>query len=320
MAHYGCPMLAAIAAGALGLALLAYASDQFVIGAARAATLLRLSPVVIGAVVIGFGTSAPELLVSSLAAAQGTLDIAVGNIVGSNIANLTLVLGAAALVTPIVVTTAVMRREAPLSFLSVALFALLVQGGAGRLEGTVLLLAVAASLWVVLRAAREDDPLLTSEVEEFVTAGVPSPRRETVRITLGLLGTLAGAQLLVWAATTISAELGLAEGFVGLTVVAIGTSLPELATAVQAGRKGETDLIVGNLLGSNIFNSTIVAGTAAMIGPGLPIDPTLTGLATILMVGVAALASAAMATGQRVVRWEGALLLVGYAATLPFLA
>ena len=313
-------MLIAVTAGVLGLLLLSYASDQFVIGAARAATLLRLSPVVIGAVVIGFGTSAPELLVSTLAAAQGTVDVAVGNIIGSNVANLTLVLGTAALITSIAVGATVLRREAPLSMLTVVVFALLVQGGLHRWESAVLLLALAISLWLILRYARTDDPVLTGEVEEFLTSGRPSGRRESVRILLGLAGTLAGAQLLVSAATTIAAMLGLAEGFIGLSVVAIGTSLPELATAVQAARKAETGLIVGNLLGSNIFNSTVVAAAAALVAPGLPIDPTLTGLATVLMVIVAAGAAAAMVTGRRVLRWEGAALLVGYAVMLPFLA
>ena len=313
-------MLVALLAGTAGVVLLAYASDQFVIGAARAATLLRLSPIVIGAVVIGFGTSAPELLVSALAAGQGTLDVAVGNVVGSNIANLSLVLGAAALFTPIAVNATVLRREAPLSFATVVLFALLVQGGLGVLEGTVLIVALVGGLWLILRSAHEDDPTLTGEVEDFLTPGLPSPRRESIRIVAGLAGTLAGAQLLVWAATTIATELGLAEGFVGLTVVAIGTSLPELATAVQAARKSETGLIVGNLLGSNLFNSTMVAGTAALIGPGLPLDPTLTGLATILMIAVAGLATATMVTGRRVLRWEGALMLAAYLAVLPLLA
>jgi cation:H+ antiporter len=124
----------------------------------------------------------------------------------------------------------------------------------------------------------------------------------------------------VVSATTIAAELGLAEGFIGLTVVAIGTSLPELATAVQAARKGATDLIVGNLLGSNLFNAGAVAFVAGMAGPGPLTDPTIVGLATILMVAVAVLATAFMVTGRRVVRWEAALLLLGYAATLPFLA
>ncbi len=313
-------MLVAVVGGAVGLVLLAYASDQFVIGAARTAALLRLSPVVIGAVVIGFGTSAPELLVSGIAAGQGSLDIGVGNIVGSNIANLSLVLGAAALFTPIAVRGPVLRREAPISLGAVVLFALLLQGTFGRPEGGALLVALGVALWLILRSARGGDPTLTAEVDEFVTEGPPSSRRETVRVALGLTGTLAGAWLLVEAATTIAREAGLAEGFVGLTIVAIGTSLPELATAVQAARKGETDLIVGNLLGSNLFNSGAVGGAVALIGPGTAADPTLTGLATILMVAVAALATFLMATGRRVVRWEGAVLLLGYLAVMPLLA
>lgn len=313
-------MVLAVVAAVLGFVLLAYASDQFVIGAARAATLLRLSPIVIGAVVIGFGTSAPELLVSGLAAGQGTLDIAVGNIVGSNVANLSLVLGAAALITPIAVGPTVLRREAPISFASVALFAVLVQGSLTRLEGVALLAALVVGLGLIIRAAGERDPVLTGEVEEFVSDTPPSTRRELVRVLIGLAGTVAGAQLLVWAAQTIAEELGLAQGFVGLSVVAIGTSLPELATAVQAARHGETGLIVGNLLGSNVFNSTAVAGLAAVVGPGRVEDPTLVGLATLLMVGIAAVAAVAMATGRRVVRWEGAVLLAGYVVALPLLA
>jgi cation:H+ antiporter len=313
-------MLVAVLGGAVGLVLLAYASDQFVVGAARAAALLRLSPILIGAVVIGFGTSAPELLVSGLAAGQGSLDIAVGNIVGSNVANLSLVLGTAALLTPISVHGTVLRREAPISLAAVVLFAVLVQGSLGRVEGGVLLVALVVALWLILRSARTDDPTLTAEVGDFVSEGTPSGRREGVRIVLGLAGTLAGAQLLVVAATTIAAELGLAEGFVGLTIVAIGTSLPELATAVQAARKAETDLIVGNLLGSNLFNSAAVGGAVAMVGPGTVTDPVLTGLATLLMVAITTLAAFLMATGRRVVRWEGAVLLAGYLLMLPFLA
>ena len=304
-----------------GLALLAYASDQFVIGAARMATALRLSAVVIGAVVVGFGTSAPELLVSVLAAAQGQLDIGVGNVVGSNVANLSLVLGVAAVVTPIRVHGKVLRREAPIALAAVVLFAVLVRdGGLTRLDGVVLLGALVAALALVITSARGGDPELESEVAVFVTAGPPSTRREGTRTLLGLLGTLAGAQVLVASATTIAREVGLAEGFIGLTVVAIGTSLPELATAVQAARRAETDLIVGNLLGSNLFNSAAVGAGMALAGPGTVTGGPLTGLALALMVGVTALATLLMVTGRTVVRWEGALLLVGYLAALPLLA
>jgi cation:H+ antiporter len=310
------PLLGAIA----GLALLTYAADQFVIGAARTATALRLSAVVIGAVVIGFGTSAPEMVVSGLAAGRGSLDIAVGNIVGSNVANLTLVLGAAALVTPIVVHSPILKREAPLSLGVTLVFAVLVQSGLSRTDAIVLGLLLLAALSVILVAARTADEVMSGEVEEFLTDGPISRRKEIVRTVLGLLGTLAAAQLLVVSATEIAAGLGLSEGFIGLTVVAIGTSLPELATALQAARKAETDLIIGNLLGSNLFNSGGVAAVAGFVGPGPLDDPTIVGFATLLMVGVSLGATLFMITGKQVVRWEGALLLTAYVATIPFLA
>jgi cation:H+ antiporter len=303
-----------------GLAVLTYAADQFVVGAARVATSLRLSTVVVGAVVIGFGTSAPELLVSGLASARGSVDLAVGNIVGSNVANLTLVLGVAALITPIVVRSPVLKREAPISLAAVLVFAWVVQGSLSILEGVVLTVVLVAALSFIILSARGGDPVLSSEVDEFLTATPPSLRRETVRTVLGLLGTLGAAQVLVVSATTIAEELGLSQGFIGLTVVAIGTSLPELATAVQAARKGETDLIVGNLLGSNLFNVGAVGAVVAFAGSDLPIDRTISTLGVGLMVGVAVGATLFMVTGKRVVRWEAIVLLLAYAATLPLLA
>jgi cation:H+ antiporter len=310
------PILGAIA----GLALLTYAADQFVIGAARIAAALRLSAVVIGAVVIGFGTSAPEMVVSGIAASRGSLDIAVGNIVGSNVANLTLVLGAAALVTPIVVRSPILKREAPLSLGVTLVFAVLVQSGLARSDAIVLGLLLVASLAFIIVASRTTDPVMSGEVEEFLADGPVSRGKESVRTVLGLVGTLAAAQLLVVSAVEIASGLGLSEGFIGLTVVAIGTSLPELATALQAARKGETDLIIGNLLGSNLFNAGGVAAVAGFVGPGPLEDPTIVGFATLLMVGVSLGATLFMITGKRVVRWEGALLLVAYLATIPFLA
>jgi cation:H+ antiporter len=313
-------MLLALVGVVVGLALLTYAADRFVVGAARLSVTLRLSPVVIGAVVIGFGTSAPEMLVSGIAAAQGSLDIAFGNVVGSNVANLTLVLGAAALFTPIAVRSPVLKREAPLSLVAVLVFALLVQDGLSGLDAVALVAVLVAALVIVLRSARDDDPDLTAEVSEFLDGAPPTTRREVARTVLGLVGTLAGAWLLVWAARTIAAELGMSEAFIGLTVVAVGTSLPELATALQAARKGEPDLIVGNLLGSNLFNATAVGAVAGGLGPRTLADPSIVGPATLLMVGISVLATVFMVSGRRVVRWEGALLLAFYVATLPLLA
>jgi cation:H+ antiporter len=313
-------MLLAILGIVVGLGLLAVAADQFVAGAARLATVLRISPVVVGAVVIGFGTSAPELLASGLATGRGSLDLAVGNIVGSNVANLTLVLGIAALVTPILVHSPVLRREAPLSLGAVVAFAIVVQGGVSWVGGVILTVVLVLALGAILLASRRGDPLMAAEVEEFLADGPPSTGRETVRTLLGLIGTVGAAYLLVESAVAIAEQLGLAQGFVGFTVVAVGTSLPELATAVQAARKGETDLIVGNLLGSNLFNAGAVGALAAFLGAGQDPGATMTGLGVVLMVGVALLATILMVTGRRVVRWEGALLLVGYVAVLPFLA
>jgi len=319
-------MLLSISGIVLGLALLTVAADQFVVGATRIAARLRVSTVVIGAVVIGFGTSAPELVVSVLAGLQGSLDLAVGNIVGSNVANLTLVLGIAALITPVGVDTDVLRREAPLSLGLVLLLGFLLQSGTlTRLHGVLLsaglLVALSTTLWSAQRSSGVGEPPATDTVQEFLQAGGRlSLPRESVRTLLGLLGTLAAAQLLVVSASSAARELGLSEAFIGLTVVAVGTSLPELATAVQAARRQETDLVIGNLLGSNLFNSGAVAAAAAFAGAGQPLGPSITGVGTVLMVGVATLATVFMITGRRVHRSEGFVLLTLYVGTLPLLA
>jgi cation:H+ antiporter len=309
-----------------GLLLLTVAADQFVAGAARIATRLKVAPVVIGAVVIGFGTSAPEMVVSGIAAAEGSLDIAVGNIVGSNVANLSLVLGTAALLATIGVDASVLRREAPLSLGAVLVFAVLVQGGLTGLEGIILLVLLVAVLgWLLWKSFGDDDggPGLSSEAELEELVSDPASiqlGREAVRTVLGLVGTLVAAQVLVGSAVEIAARIGLAEGFVGVTIVAIGTSLPELATSISGVRKGETDLIVGNLLGSNIFNSLAVGAVAGIVGPGIVQDTRLTSIGVGLMVVVAIGTTIAMATKREIVRWEGIVLLVLYLGTLPLLA
>lgn len=303
----------------VGLAVLTVAADHFVVGAARLAIRLRISTVVVGAVVIGFGTSAPEFLVSGLAGAQGALDLAVGNIVGSNVANLTLVLGVATLVSPILVQSTALKREAPLSLLAVVAFALAVQGGVGVVEGAVLAAILVGSLTTIIVSSRGRPDTISAEVSEFYPETSTSTRRETLRTLLGLLGTLGAAQILVVAATSIADELGLSQGFIGLTVVAIGTSLPELATAVQAARKNETGLVVGNLLGSNLFNAAGVGATAALAGAGQVASATITGPGVGVMVVVAVLATMFMITGMRVVRWEGFALVAAYLAVMPLL-
>lgn len=313
-------MLPAVSGIVVGLILLTLAADHFVIGAARVAVSLRFSKVVVGAAVIGFGTSTPELLVSGLAGAQGSLDLAVGNIVGSNVANLSLVLGTAALVTPIVVRAGVLRREALLSLGMVVVFGILLQGGMDGWDSLILGGLFIAAFTFILVDSRRGDEVLGEEVEDYLADGGWNQRREWARTILGLVGTLGAAQLLVVSATETAALLGLAEGFIGLTVVAVGTSLPELAASLQAARRNETDLIVGNLLGSNMFNSGVVAAVAAFAGASQAIAGSITTAGVILMIGVALGATIFMINGRRVVRWEGAILLIAYAASLPLLA
>jgi len=317
----------------VGLVVLGKGADVFVLSAARVARALHLSPVLVGAVVVGFGTGAPELLVSSVAAARGSIDLAAGNVVGSNLANLTLVLGVGGLLARPETVPRVIRREAPLSLATVVLFAALLQNGLSRREGAVALAALVVAVAVMVRGARDRPAAAAAaspadvaardeyvhEVVEFVDqdGAAPRLRPDVVRLVVGLVATVSGAQLLVVGAQRVADDLGLSGGFVGLTVVAIGTSLPELVTAVQAARRNETALIAGNVLGSNVFNSTAVAGTAALVGPGVVVDRGLTVVAALSMVVVAALTWLFLATSGRLRRWESGLLLAVYLATLP---
>lgn len=316
-------MLPSILLLVLGLIVLVQASDQFVLGSARLAVELRLAPVVVGVVIVGFGTSAPELLVSGLAAAQGAIDLGTGNIIGSNIANLLLVLGAAGIVAPLVIESDVLKREVPLSLVAVAAFAWVVQGRLLAGEAVLLGVLLVAVLTLILVLSRFGSVRIDPAIEELAKERVRGGR-EAVRTLLGLAGTLAAAQAMVLGATDLAARAGLDEGIVGLTIIAIGTSLPELATAAQSARRGEAGLLVGNLLGSNIFNATAVGGVVAAAGAarGLQVGPSLAG-STLVMLGVAVAVSLLLVLRRRVTRFDGAVLLMAYAAftaSLPTLA
>lgn len=294
----------------IGLVLLTKAADVFVDGAVAIAGAAKISPVVVGAVIVGFGTSAPELLVSSLAALNDDVDLGVGNVVGSNVANLSLVLGAAALVVPLLVTRAVIVKEAPISLLAVLMFAFFTVGGFEVWEGIVMLLTLCAVLaWIVLGGHEESVEELVYDHDQTITKSVT----ETIG---GLLGTLLGAQLMVWGALAIADELGVTGGFVGFTLVAVGTSLPELVTAITAARKGETELILGNLLGSNVFNSLAVGGAIAIIGAGPINDELMREYGVLLMVTVSTLAWIFMVARKRVSKLEGSVLLTAYAIAI----
>jgi cation:H+ antiporter len=311
----------------VGLVLLAKSSAALVVGSSALAARLGVPTLVVGVVIIGFGTSAPELLVAGLAAAGGSAALGVGAVIGSNIANLSLVLGAGAIVAPLALRAAVVRREVPTSLFATVVFAGAVWAGLGRVWGVVLLtLLVVALLFMVRwslqdREAARDDEEFRHEVTDVI-AGIRgrSVSLLLAQAVLGLLGTVAGAQALVWGAVGIAREASLPEGFIGATVVAVGTSLPELVTATQAARRGESDLIIGNLLGSNLFNALAVGGLVSVISGGVIVDPGLRWTGLLVMLGVSALAMLMMRRDFRVVRGEGVALLVVYAMTLPLLA
>jgi len=212
-------MLIEISVLIVGVIVLAKSADHFVSGSVRLALRLRVSTVVVGAVVIGFGTSLPEMLVSSLAVADGQADIAVGNIIGSNVANMTLVLGAAALFGSLTISSSTLRREAPLAVAAIVGLAILIQGDFTRVEGVVLVVALVVALgWVIL--AGKDDTALGGEVENFAADDI-NLRVEVARTLMGLIGTVASAQALVWSSASIAEQVGLTGGFVGFTLVAI---------------------------------------------------------------------------------------------------
>lgn len=311
-------MLPTLLAVVAGIALLAYAADQFVLGAARVALVKKISPVLVGIVIIGFGTSTPELLVSAFATLRGSTEIAIGNIVGSNLANLSLLLGIGALMVPLSVQSRTVTREGLITVGAMGGFALVVQGGGiSKLEGGLLLAGLAGAMFVITRRS-PNDPLGT-ETEELAESPSHRLRTEILRTLLGMAGTLAGAQLLLWGAVDLAERAGLTEGFVGVTLVAVGTSLPELVTVIQSARRRQTDLIVGNLLGSNLFNALGVGGVVGLVGAAPINAPSLTLVAAVGALVVAALAVIAMQTGRIITRWEGLALAIGYLAFVPFL-
>lgn len=298
----------------IGLGLLVVSADNFVLGAARLAETLDIPRVVIGAVVVGFGTSAPEMLVSGLAAADGERALGVGNVVGSNVANLSLVLAAGALVTRLAVTSRMVRREMPLSLVATGIFAaLFVDGEVTRWEGVILFVLLIAVVLYLLRADG-NDPMLE---DDFVAE--TSPKTEALRALAGLVGTIVGAQLVVSGASGLADAWGISGGFVGFSLVALGTSLPELVTTFVGARRGETDLIIGNLFGSNMFNSLAVGGVIGLAGPGPIDDDRLTGLGIAVMLVVCLLAYFISLPGLAYTRLDGIALFVAYVVSMVLL-
>lgn len=312
-------MLLGVVNLAVGLVVLAFAADHFVKGAARIAVHFRVSPVVVGAVLIGFGTSAPEMVVSGIAAAEGELGIGVGNIIGSNVANVSLVLAAATLVGVVPVDSATVRREIPISVASVMVFALLVQGSIERWEGALLAGLIGWFLFDTIRTSSADRAL-DDEIAGTVGSAPIRRRREFVRAVAGLVLVVASSVFVVDGASRIADALDLSGGFVGFTLVALGTSAPELATSVQAVRNGQPDLLVGNLLGSNIFNSLAVGGIIGIVGPGPVLESRLGGAGALLMVAIVVVSAAFMVHRNQVGRTKGVVLFGMWVASVVILS
>ena len=303
-----------------GLIVLAFAADHFVAGAARLAVFYNVSPVVIGAVLIGFGTSAPEMVVSGIAAGQDDLDIGVGNIIGSNVANISLVLAAAAVVRTIPVDSAILRREVPISVASVLVFALLVQGEITRFEGGVFAGLILAFLVFVLRSSSSTDGSFAGDIGEFVGDEPVVAEKAATRALVALAFVVVSSYFIVDGAERVANALELSGGFVGFTLVALGTSAPELVTSVQAARQGETELLVGNLLGSNVFNSLAVGGIIGLVGPGPVLDTTLAETGSVLMVVIAITSAVFMLIGGSVGRNKAFVLFFLWAVSVVVLS
>jgi cation:H+ antiporter len=309
----------------LGLVVLVVGAELLVRGAARLAAALGISPLVVGLTVVAFGTSAPELAVGVSSALAGQPDIALGNVVGSNIANILLVLGLAALAAPVVAGVRVVRREVPVMIgASFALWLMALSGHIDRLEGAILFAGIVVySVVLALSSRRESGRVQTEFAAAFGAGAGDTARMVAVNLGLtigGLVLLLVGAGWIVSAATSLAAAMGVPEIVVGLTIVAVGTSLPEIATSVMAGVRGQRDIAVGNVVGSCIFNVLMVLGITAVVSPRpLIVSPDLLAVDLPFMVAAAAACLPILYTGFVVDRREGALLLGFYVAYLGYL-
>jgi cation:H+ antiporter len=306
----------AVAFGFLaGLALLVGGAELLVRGAGRLALTLGMSPLVVGLTVVAFATSAPELAVSVGSAVGGNADIALGNVVGSTIANVLLILGLSALVSALVVKSQLVRFDVPVMIAAaIAVLLLALDGTIGRLDGVLLTAGIVAYLVrVVIMSRRSDD---TPDASEVVDDAVrPSTPRDLALVAAGLVGLVLGSNLLLDASVTVAERLGVSQLVIGLTLVAVGTSLPEIATSLLAVARGERDLAVGNAVGSNVFNLLAVLGITGLVAPeGIGVAKGALDFDLPVMLAVTIACLPIFFTGSRIARREGALFLGYYIA------
>lgn len=304
---------------AVGLGILTAGAEVLVRGAVGLAAAARISPLVVGLTVVAFGTSAPELVVSLRSALTGQSEIAVGNVVGSNIFNVLVILGLSALIVPLRVDRQLVRLDVPLMIaVSLAVYWMCLDGRIDRLEGILLVaVLVGYTVWLVRKSRGENSREVLGEYEaEFSEREPATPGRTLLHLVMTVAGLgmlVLGADLFVDAAVSIARAWGLSELVIGLTLVAAGTSLPEVATSVVAALKGERDIAVGNVVGSNLFNLMCVLGFTGLLAPGgIPISTEAITQDLPVMVLVALACLPVFVIGQAIERWEGAVLLAFY--------
>ncbi len=299
-----------------GLALLVWSADRFIDGAAATARYAGMSPLLIGMVVIGFGTSAPEMVVSAISAAGGNPGLALGNAYGSNIANIALILGTTALIGPITLKSSVLKKELPVLMVVTVLGSfLLFDHDLSRIDAVILLTVFAGIMaWWISLGLRQRSDYLASDVDELLEEHPMSLRLAIFWLLAGIVLLVVSSRILVWGAVEIARGFGVSDLIIGLTIVAIGTSLPELASAIAATRKGEHDLAIGNVIGSNLFNTLAVVGIAGAIHP-FEIDPAVLSRDCLLMgllTAVLFIARSGSSGQKEIARLEGILLLSVY--------
>jgi cation:H+ antiporter len=307
-----------------GLVTLIVGAEGLVRGASRLAAALGISPLVIGLTVVAFGTSSPELAVSIQAAMKGSADVAIGNVVGSNIFNILLILGISAIITPLVVHSQLLRLDVPIMIgASFLMYFLAGDGRIGRIDGLLLFVILLAYLWWSIRQSRREN---TEVQEEYASeygsnsSGWRQVLKDLVFIAAGLALLVLGSDWLVDGAVRLAQLFNVSDLVIGLTIVAMGTSLPEVATSIVAALKKERDIAVGNVVGSNIFNILAVIGLSGMFSPaGIPVSAAALRLDIPIMLAVAALTLPIFFTGNRISRLEGALLLVFWASYTTYL-
>lgn len=309
----------------LGMIILIIGAELFVRGASKMAAILGISPLVVGLTVVAFGTSSPEIAVGLQASLAGNPGVAIGNVIGSNITNVLLILGLSAVIMPLTVASRLIRFDVPIMIgVSILFLIFSLSGGIGRIEGLFfLLLAIGYTSFVVIASRKESKAVRTKYEKEFgpsESSGIKTWTFNISLILLGLGGLVVGADWLVESAVALSRALGISDLIIGLTVVAVGTSLPEIATSVIATIRGEREIVIGNIIGSNIYNILLVLGSVSLITPGgLPVPSAALNFDIPVMLAVAIACLPIFITDDSITRWEGFLFLGYYIAYILYL-